>query len=143
MTASLRRILQLTERVDFEMADALGLSRGDFNAMSHLMSGQTMGPSELAHRLHMTTASATVLVDRLESMGHVVRQPDPVDRRRLVVEPTAAAQRSVWAVLMPLIRAVDGALDGVSARDQEVIEAYLDRVVAAYESSLEELDHRR
>ncbi len=142
VTALVRRVLQLTERADFEMAEALGLSRGDFNAMSHLMGSKTMGPGELAHRLHMSSASATVLVDRLESMGHVVRQPDPVDRRRLVVEPTPAAQRSAWAVLMPLISAVDAALDGVSARDQKVIEAYLERVVAAYETYLEGLEHR-
>ena len=37
VTALIRRILQLTERADFAMADALGLSRGDFNAMAHFM----------------------------------------------------------------------------------------------------------
>ena len=136
VTSLVRRILQLTERADFEMADSLGLSRGDFNAMSHLMSGETMGPSELAHRLHITTSSATVLVDRLESMGHVVRLPDPGDRRRLVVEPTPSATEAAWAVVMPLIMAVDAALEGVSEDDQRVIADYLERVVVAYEEYL-------
>ena len=125
VTAMMRRILQLTEQADFQIADTLGLSRGDFNAMSHLMGAEPMGPSELAHRLHMTTSSATVLVDRLESMGHVVRQPDPGDRRRLVVEPTTSAQEATWSVLMPLIMSVEAALEGVSQRDQRVIARYL------------------
>ena len=137
VTTFLRRVLQLTERADFEMADSLGLRRGDFNAMAHLMGDGAIGPSELAHRLHMTTSSATVLVDRLEAMGHVVRQSNPRDRRRLVIEPTPSAQRATWAILMPLIMAVDGALDGVSVKDQRVIETYLKGVIDAYEEYLE------
>jgi len=143
VTALIRRILQLTERADFAMADALGLSRGDFNAVAHLMSAEAMGPSELAQRLHMTSPSATVLADRLEAMGHVVRRPDPQDRRRLVLEPTASAQASAWAVLMPLIESVDHALDGVSERDQKVIAAYLERVTHAYEDYLASLESAR
>ena len=144
VTGLVRRILQLTERADFEMADALGLGRSDFNAMSHLMGDETMGPSEIAHRLHITTSSATVLVDRLESMGHVVRLPDPGDRRRLVVQPTPAAAEAAWAVVMPLIMAVDAALEDTSEDDQRVIAGYLERVVAAYEKYLSDLDaHQR
>jgi len=137
VTNLLRRILQLTERADFTLADHLGLSRGDFTAMAHLMSDEAMGPSELAHRLHMTTSSATVLVDRLEAMGHVVRLPDPGDRRRVVVEPTSSAESATWAALMPLISAVDAVADDLSEADQGVIAGYLERVVAAYEEFLE------
>ena len=60
--------------------------------MEHLM-GEPIGPVELSRRLHMTSASATVLVDRLEEAGHVVREPDPHDGRRRVVRPTAAGRQ--------------------------------------------------
>lgn len=142
VTSLIRQILQLTEQADFNMADALGLSRGDFNAMSHLMGPLPLGPSDLAHRLHMTTSSATVLVDRLERMGHVVRQPDPDDRRRLVVAPTTSATSATWGVLLPLILSVDAALDDFSDAEQAVIARYLEKVVVAYEAHLEGMDRR-
>jgi len=66
----------------------MALNLSEVDAMEHLM-GAAMGPVELSRRLHMTSASATVLVDRLAEAGHVEREPDPSDGRRRVVRPTA------------------------------------------------------
>lgn len=45
--------------------------------------------SELAHRLALRHHTAVELVDRLESGGFVKRQPDPADRRQILIHLTA------------------------------------------------------
>jgi len=50
--------------------------------------GQPLSPTAIAQRLIVTTASVTSLLDTLERRGLVERQPDPRDRRGLLVALT-------------------------------------------------------
>jgi len=69
--------------------------------------------TELAERSMLTKATVVYLVDELERLGYVTRQPDPADGRAKLVVPTeraaeaeAAARaavsdiRDAWAVLI-------------------------------------------
>ena len=49
--------------------------------------------SELARHLMISPSSATELVDRLVERGWVERQPDPGDRRAVVISLSAKASR--------------------------------------------------
>lgn len=49
-------------------------------------------PSVLAERAGMTRAALGELVDELEQLGYVRREPDPADRRAKLVVPTPAAE---------------------------------------------------
>ncbi|MBO0837141.1 MAG: MarR family transcriptional regulator, partial [Actinobacteria bacterium] len=49
-------------------------------------------PSVLAERAGMTKAALGELVDELERIGYVRRQPDPSDRRAKLVVPTDTAK---------------------------------------------------
>lgn len=49
-------------------------------------------PSVLAERAGITKAALGELVDELERLGYVGRQPDPTDRRAKLVVPTEAAK---------------------------------------------------
>jgi DNA-binding MarR family transcriptional regulator len=44
--------------------------------------------TDLARRLDIVPRSATTLVDALEADGLVTREPDPANRRSLLVRPT-------------------------------------------------------
>ena len=44
--------------------------------------------TELARRAHMTNAAMTELIDQCESLGLVIRCPDPTDRRARIVHFT-------------------------------------------------------
>ncbi len=63
---------------------AYDLSYVDAKAMELLYSAP-MGPCQLAHRLQMSPAGITKLVDRLERRGLVRRRRHPADRRRSLV----------------------------------------------------------
>lgn len=83
--------------------------------------------SDLAHAEHVRPQSMAQTVSELESSGLVVRRPDPGDRRRAVVEVTAAgvdlrererSRRDGW-----LAQAIEGNL---SAAEQEELRASVD-----------------
>lgn len=42
--------------------------------------------------MHVSTATMTSVLDTLERKGYIRRQPDPVDRRRVLVDITPQAQ---------------------------------------------------
>jgi len=124
----LYEVLHLTAETRAGMARRLDLNPSEVDAMEHLMA-EPMGPVELSRRLHMTSASATVLVDRLEEAGHVLREADPQDRRRRVVRPTPQGMQSVYAQLIPLITDLVDAEQPLSARERAAVEGYLQRVL--------------
>jgi DNA-binding MarR family transcriptional regulator len=121
-------VLHLTGETRLAMSRRLGLNPSEVDAMEHLMA-EPMGPVELSRRLHMTSASATVLVDRLEEAGHVAREADPEDRRRRVVRPTDQGSRAVYEQVVPLIVDLVSAEDQLTARERAAVERYLERVL--------------
>src|SRR3954466_15330717 len=70
-----------------EVADAVGISFGRARALRRL-ARRPMSMGELAAALEIDPANATTVVNELEAMGRVRRQPHPTDRRAKLVEPT-------------------------------------------------------
>lgn len=131
-TLQLRQILELTAEADRVVQRRLQVGPSDLEAMNHLIVDGPLGPTEIGRRLHISSAAATVLVDRLQAAGHVIRQDDPEDRRRQQVVPTPESSARVWEAVSPLIDAIDAVLDGLSSDEQEVVVRYLDGVISAY-----------
>lgn len=98
------------------------------------------GP-ELGNRLGgMRSASATALVDRLESAGHVERRRHPSDRRRLVVVPTEQAFKTGQEAFSPLEVGLEEAAGELTDEECAVVARYLDRVVEKINSFNESHD---
>ncbi len=131
-TALLREFIDINEQFERALGAELDVNATDLEAMEHLLMSGPLGPSELARRLGISTASTTVAVDRLVALGHVTRTPNPRDRRGVLVVPSAASRRRAMARLLPMILGVDAALDHFSPDEQATITAYLTRVVSTY-----------
>ncbi|MEV0096200.1 MarR family transcriptional regulator [Streptomyces sp. NPDC050738] len=67
-------------------ADTLGQSSTDLYALNILQLAGPMTTGALAERTGLTQSATTRLVDRLERSGWARRNPDPADRRRVLVE---------------------------------------------------------
>ncbi|CAL9539333.1 hypothetical protein SUDANB176_04213 [Streptomyces sp. enrichment culture] len=82
------------------LADHLGLHPTDLQCLNLLtLEGGPVTTGRVAELTGLTTGSATRLVDRLERAGHVVRERDEGDRRRVLVAtvPERAAEFArVW-----------------------------------------------
>ncbi len=132
----LRQVLDLTVQLESDIGSELDVNRRDFEAMQQLVMSGPLSPTEIARRLDVTTAAATVIVDRLVAVGHVSRQPHPRDRRGVLVVPAPASIDRAMARILPLIAGVDRALDGFDDDQQAAITEYLRCVVGVYQEQL-------
>jgi len=90
VAASLRALSTEIDRLDQAAADRYGLNRTDMRALDITGRAGPLAPTELARLLGFTTGGVTTVLDRLERAGYIARQPDPADRRRQLVQTTAA-----------------------------------------------------
>jgi DNA-binding MarR family transcriptional regulator len=77
------------------VADRVGLSLTDMQCINVL---ELLGPStpgKLAASTGLTTGGVTVMLDRLEKAGLVKRQPNPKDRRSILVKVNAKKLQKV------------------------------------------------
>ena len=104
--------------------------------MEHLIQSGPLGATELARRIGVSSAATTAVVDRLVSLGHATRIPNPEDRRGVVIVPKPESVARTMAALMPMILGIDAVLDEFGERDQGVITSYLERVLEVYREQL-------
>jgi DNA-binding MarR family transcriptional regulator len=93
------------------VADQLGLGANDLHCLNLVGSGIATTPTQLAARLGMTTGAVTKLLDRLERERLVRREPDPTDRRRLVVRLREDRLDELDALYLPLSRHLADQMD--------------------------------
>ena len=136
----LRELVLLIEQHARAFAAATGLGPTDVRALIRLLDSERAGtaasPSSLARELGLTTASTTVLLDRLERAGHVRRSPRTDDRRRVDVTVTDSAKAAGWAFLGPLIGATGTVLAARSAAEWDVVDRFLTDLTAAIADAL-------
>jgi DNA-binding MarR family transcriptional regulator len=137
-TEAIRRLLIAAAGVRVTLARHLGLSVSDFNALDHVAqsqeSGRQVGPTELAQHLGMTSASATVLVDRLETAGLLQRRPRADDRRRVLLEVTDRTREQIETHLGPALNEVHQLTESLTSAERDAVLTYLDRVCTALRS---------
>ncbi len=88
--------------------------------------------SELGKILGIENSAMTSLVDRLEKSGFVTRQPDPADRRALLICATPAGLEEIEKAT-PIIRQINDAIkSGLSEHEIEVFKKVLDRILKRF-----------
>jgi len=139
VAGSLRALSTEIDRLDQAAADRYGLNRTDMRALDIVGRAGPLAPTDLARLLGFTTGGVTTVLDRLERAGYVHRRPDTADRRRLVVEATAATAARDQEVFGDLIRRTGELLASYTNDQLAVIDDFLTRarqLTAAYASTL-------
>ena len=75
-----------------------GITRADFDVLATLRRAggpDGLSPGRLTEALMLTSGGMTSRLDRLERAGHLVRTPDPGDRRALLVRLTDSGRALV------------------------------------------------
>ncbi len=132
---ALQELLELSARVRHSVAGRLELYPGDLDAMQHLMA-EPLGPVDLSKRLGLTSAAATVAVDRLQARGHVVREHDPHDGRRTRVVVTPSGRADVFAELLPMFQALESAAVDLTESERALVTQFLNRAIDALRTRL-------
>jgi DNA-binding MarR family transcriptional regulator len=109
-----------------EVSEALGISFGRARTVRRL-ARQPMSMGELAAALGIDPANATGVVDDLESLGLVRRQPHPTDRRAKLVEATPKGKEMARRA-NAILSTPPPALSALSADDLDALRRILERV---------------
>ena len=138
-------ITEAARRLDIAMTSllaalsrAVGISVPEMIALEHLDGEGSIGPSELARRLQLTTGSVTALADRLEESGHLERAPHPTDRRRVMLRRTRKADEDLAAEIVPMAMQIRALAERLTVEERQAAGRFLDGFIAIIERTAAE-----
>ncbi len=132
-TQALRDLGTASADASQALARRLAMNPTDFATMSHIAyAAEPLGPRELSSRLGITPGAMTDVVDRLESAGHLLRERDTADRRRVRLVATEAANDEVRRHLRELLDGLDAITTDFTADERDAIRRYLAAATEAY-----------
>jgi len=100
-----------------QIADRVGLRLTDMQCINAL---ELMGPStpgELARFSGLTTGGVTVMLDRLERGGYLKREPNPRDRRSVLVHVNPTKVKKMQAFYEEINQRMAALLDATPERE--------------------------
>ncbi len=109
-------------------ARTVGVTRPQWQVLTTLRRHEGINQGGLAEQLDVEPITVCRMVDRLQEAGLVERRADSADRRswRLHLTPRAHA---LLEQLRPLAEAmIEEALEGISTRDRQKLDALLEQV---------------
>lgn len=110
------------------VAERLGLAGTDVECLDVLLVEGRLTVGRLAELTGLTTGSATRMVDRLEQAGFVKRIADPVDRRRVLVEPVPGLDARLGALHDSVRRAQMDVIEGFDDGQLRLLVDFLGRM---------------
>ena len=134
---NLRRFELARQQLIAQVCRRHQVTRTEFDALDELSQHDGLTPGELGTVLSLTSGSVTALVDRLEKLGWAERSPHPEDRRKVLVRSTAKAIAIGIEEIGPLVMAVEEVAARRSAKEQRMIERFLDEAADAVTAIVE------
>lgn len=115
------------------VAERSGMNLTDLQCLAILTSTGPVTAGQLAETMGLTTGAVTGLVNRIERAGYVRREKDPVDGRRVVIQPVPEELERVGAGFFGSQEGalVDKLLSGYDDRDLAVLLDFMRKANAA------------
>ncbi|MFI9259762.1 MarR family winged helix-turn-helix transcriptional regulator [Streptomyces sioyaensis] len=120
-------------------AEAAGLHTSEWYALSLITREGSLTSGELASRTGLTTGATTRLIDRLERAGYARRAADPMDRRRVIVEPVPDALDRIEEVVSPARRHIAEILARYTPEQRALLFDYFRHAAPAFHAATEEI----
>jgi DNA-binding MarR family transcriptional regulator len=123
--AQLHRFGLERDRLRAALSQRVGITESDLDALEHLEAGP-LTQRELGDRLLLSSGGVTLLVDRLERGGWVIRRPHPSDRRAVLLELNEKAAPELPSALADYRAAVAAAARAIPAGSRGAVAEFLD-----------------
>jgi DNA-binding MarR family transcriptional regulator len=136
----LSRVSRLARHLDIARRSAFtshGLEPWEFDVLSALRRAGDpfqLTPGALLRATLVTSGTMTNRIDRLAASGYVLREPDPRDRRGVLVTLTAAGQEVVDAALEDLLAGERKLLAGLGEDQRKLLSDLLRTLLIPFDS---------
>lgn len=137
LTKSMRGFGSRTVLYQQTVAASLGIANNDFLSVDILHEKGPVTAGELAKLTGLTTGSVTALIDRLEKNGYVRRQPDPQDRRKVIIAPLYEHKEEVSNTYMLLHAAMVALASTYTNAELEIITQFLRKAGTVLEEQIQ------
>jgi DNA-binding MarR family transcriptional regulator len=109
------------------MAAHFGLSATDWKCADILERAGPISAGQLAELTGLTTGAVTGLIDRLEKACFARREPDPNDRRRVIIWPMPGDETKITELFTSLLATVDAVTADYSDEELALIVDFMKR----------------
>jgi DNA-binding MarR family transcriptional regulator len=143
MSADLRAMSTESDQIGRIFAESHDVRPTDFRALLHIMvaesSGRPMSSGDLSHRMGLSGAAITYLVDRLIDSGHIWRDSHPKDRRKVILRFSEPGLDTARSFFTPLGAHTREAMRGLPDADLEAAHRVFGALIAAMQQFQDEL----
>ena len=131
---NLRRIVKALEDYSLGVEKRFELTGPQLWALWELGRSGPCALKDLAERMKLDSSTVVGVVDRLVVKGLVVRNPDPTDRRRISLAPTAKGEELLAAAPHPAQGHLLGGLERMERKRVENLNEALGTLVGVLEA---------
>ncbi|MGQ5262954.1 MarR family winged helix-turn-helix transcriptional regulator [Micromonospora sp. ZYX-F-536] len=129
ITNNLRRYSVDAQQVGHAFANLHGLNPTDLQALIAVMDAELLGepitPGRLGEQLNISSGSVTALIDRLERAGHIRRDRDTADRRKVLLHYADQGAALAMRFFQPLGTRTDEVMDRFADDELEVVHRFM------------------
>lgn len=127
LQAGLRRLTHQLHRLNDAVGSKIDLLPGDLEVLDSIARDGPMSPRDIIATSGIHPATLTGILDRLEDGGWLSREPDPEDRRRVIVAAAMSRGREIGRLYSPMSKALTSICAGLSDEDLAKIVEFLER----------------
>jgi DNA-binding MarR family transcriptional regulator len=122
------------------VAERLGLNPSDHKVADILsLEEGPVTPGRLAELTGLTTGAITGVLDRLENAGFVAREPDPADRRRIILRLLPGQIPEVAALFEPIGTRLHQLCSEYSTEELSLVLGFMEKSTELVKASAAEL----
>jgi DNA-binding MarR family transcriptional regulator len=125
----LRRYAADAQHVGHAFAGLHGLGPTDLHALIAVMDAELLGepitPGRLGEQLNLSSGSVTALIDRLERAGHIRRDRDTADRRKVLLHYAEQGAAVAMEFFQPLGRRTDAVMADFTDDELEIVHRFM------------------
>lgn len=114
----------------------MGMRLKEYASLMHLRHTGGIPQHDLAEALHMDANNCVLVLNELEAAGYAERRRDPNDRRRHIVQMTAAGERALEKADRALEAVEDEVLGALTHEERATLRQLLHRALEGEEHPL-------
>nr|MDT0659563.1 MarR family transcriptional regulator [Micromonospora sp. DSM 115978] len=135
ITADMRTYSVDAQHIGHAFAGRHGLGQTDLQALIAVMDAERAGdpitPGRLGEQLNLSSGSITALIDRLERAGHLRRDRDTADRRKIFLRYAERGAQVAVDFFRPLGRRTDVVMEQFTEAELEIVHRFMRAMVGS------------